>query len=72
MNIFSFSAHFESEESCKSHFKEERDKVGVVCKRCSHTEHYWIKSRWSYDAKNVEVEHHSEAEQLCKAPIYLF
>lgn len=51
MNIFSFSAHFESEEACKNHFKEERDKVGVVCKRCSHTEHYWIKSRWSYECK---------------------
>lgn len=51
MNIFSFSAHFESEESCKNHFKEERDKVGVVCKRCSHTDHYWIKSRWSYECK---------------------
>lgn len=51
MNIFSFSAHFESEEACKNHFKEERDKVGVLCKRCSHTEHYWIKSRWSYECK---------------------
>ncbi len=51
MNIFSFSAHFESEEACKNHFKQERDKVGVVCHRCSHTEHYWIKSRWSYECK---------------------
>ena len=51
MNIFSFTAHFDSEEACRTHFKEERDKVGVVCKRCGHTEHYWIKSKWSYECK---------------------
>ncbi len=51
MNIFNFTANFDSEESCRNHFKEERDKVGVVCKKCGHTEHYWIKSRWSYECK---------------------
>ena len=51
MNIFSFTAEFDSEESCRIHFKEERDKLGVVCKGCSHTEHYWIKSQWSYECK---------------------
>lgn len=52
MNLFSFTAHFDSEEACRNHFKEERDKIGVVCKRCSHAEHFWIKSRWSYECKN--------------------
>lgn len=51
MNIFSFTAEFDSEESCRTHFKEERDKIGVTCKRCSHTSHYWIKSQWSYECK---------------------
>lgn len=51
MNLFSFTAHFDSEEACRNHFKEERDKIGVVCKRCGHTEHFWIKSRWSYECK---------------------
>jgi len=51
MNIFSFSAEFSSEESCRIHFKEERDKIGVTCKRCSNTTHYWIKSQWSYECK---------------------
>lgn len=50
MNIFSFSANFDSEEACISHFKSQRDKLGVVCK-CGHTEHYWIKSRLSYECK---------------------
>ena len=51
MNIFSFSAEFSSEEACRKHFKEERDKIGVICKKCSHTEHYWVKSQWSYECK---------------------
>lgn len=51
MNIFTFTAHFDSEEACRNHFKAERDKVGVICKECGHAEHYWIKSRWSYECK---------------------
>ena len=50
MNLFEFSANFGSEEACRLHFKEQRDKQGVVCK-CGHTEFYWIKSRWSYECK---------------------
>lgn len=50
MNIFSFTANFGDEQSCIEHFKSERDKQGVACK-CGHTEHYWIKSRLSYECK---------------------
>lgn len=51
MNLFSFSAHFGTEEDCRSHFKSERDKIGVIC-QCGCTEHFWIKSRLSYECKN--------------------
>lgn len=51
MNIFSFTAHFDSEEACRLHFKGERDSIGVKCRCCGHHEHYWIKSRWSYECK---------------------
>ena len=50
MNLFSFTANFGSEESCRLHFKEERDKQGVQCK-CGSKEHFWIKSVWSYECK---------------------
>ena len=50
MNLFSFTANFGSEESCRLHFKEERDKIGVQCK-CGNKEHFWIKSVWSYECK---------------------
>lgn len=51
MNLFSFTANFGSEEACRLHFKKERDKIGVVCK-CGCKEHFWIKSRWSYECKS--------------------
>jgi hypothetical protein len=50
MNLFSFTANFGSEEACRLHFKVERDRLGVVCK-CGSQEHFWIKSRWSYECK---------------------
>ena len=50
MNLFSFTANFGSEESCRLHFKEERDKIGVSCK-CGSKELFWIKSVWSYECK---------------------
>ncbi len=52
MNIFRFTAEFDSEDSCRNHFKEERDKIGVICRKCSNTAHYWIKSQWSYECKS--------------------
>ncbi|TZF83925.1 IS1595 family transposase [Pedobacter sp. BS3] len=53
MNLFSFTAHFDSEEACRTHFKEQRDKIGVVC-QCGSKEHYWHKSIWSYECKNCK------------------
>ena len=50
MNLFSFSAHFGTEDDCREHFKSERDKIGLTCK-CGSTEHFWIKSRLSYECK---------------------
>ena len=50
MNLFNFTANFESEDSCRLHFKEARDKIGVQCK-CGSKEHFWIKSIWSYECK---------------------
>ena len=50
MNLFNFTANFGSEEACRLHFKEQRDKIGVNCK-CGSKEHFWIQSRWSYECK---------------------
>ena len=47
---FNFTANFGSEEACRLHFKDQRDKIGVECK-CGSKEHFWIQSRWSYECK---------------------
>lgn len=54
MNLFTFTAHFGTEEDCRNHFKTQRDKIGVVCKKCSGTAHYWHKSIWTYECKNCK------------------
>ena len=51
MNVFSFTAEFDNEKACRTYFKEERDKIGVHCRRSSHTEQSWIKSQWSYECE---------------------
>lgn len=54
MNIFSFTAHFDSEERCRAHFKTERDHQGVVCKKCQGKDHYWLQNKWSYQCKSCK------------------
>jgi len=51
MNLFSFTAHFTDEESCRTHYKEQRDKEGVKCKKCGSHDHYWLKSKSMYQCK---------------------
>jgi len=52
MNLFSFAAHFGTEADCRMHFKEQRDKEGVNCKRCGCDSHYWLLGKWSYECKS--------------------
>ena len=52
MNLFTFTAHFGDENACRLHFEEQRDKIGVECQRCVSDQHYWIKSRWSYECRS--------------------
>jgi hypothetical protein len=51
MNLFSFTAHFTDEISCRNHFKKQRDAEGIVCIKCNQTDHYWLKNKWSYQCK---------------------
>lgn len=51
MSLISFIERFPDEESCKQEFKRIRDKQGVVCKKCGHTEHYWLKNKGQYECK---------------------
>jgi len=54
MKIQDFFKKFPDEASCKAHFKAERDKQGVVCKRCGGITHYWISTREQYQCKSCK------------------
>lgn len=54
MNIRDFFKKFPDESSCKAHFRSEREKQGVVCKRCQHKEHYWLSTRDQYQCKKCK------------------
>src|SRR5680860_1641734 len=55
MDIFSFGVHFTDEKSCRLHYKEQRDREGVVCHRCQGTDHYWLRNKWSYQCKGCKA-----------------
>jgi hypothetical protein len=42
---------FPTEESCKQHFKEQREHEGIICKKCESTNHYWLPSKWQWHCK---------------------
>lgn len=48
MRIIKFFEEFPDEQTCKLHFKDEREKLGVICKNCKNTKHYWIKAKWQW------------------------
>lgn len=48
MNILEFIEVFPTEESCKIHFKAQREKLGITCQKCGCKKHYWLKAKWQW------------------------
>lgn len=44
MNIAAFFSHYRDNESCKMFFRTQREKQGIVCRKCGCEHHYWIAS----------------------------
>lgn len=51
MNILKFVEQFPDERSCRIDFKLKREEQGVICKKCSSTQHYWLKNKWQWQCK---------------------
>jgi transposase-like protein len=51
MNLLDFIERFPDEDSCKQTFKAFRDSQGVLCKKCGHEQHYWLKNKDMYECK---------------------
>jgi len=52
MNIIKFAADFPDEISCKNHYKEFREREGVICKQCKGTHHYWLKAKYQWQCSS--------------------
>jgi len=46
MTILSFIENFPTQESCRAHFRKQRENEGIRCKRCGNNCDYWLQSRW--------------------------
>ena len=51
MSILEFVERFPTENSCKEHFRLQREREGVICKKCKGEKHYWLngKCQWQCD-----------------------
>lgn len=45
---------FPTEEACKIHFRSQREKEGVKCKKCGCAEHYWLKAKDQWQCKDCD------------------
>jgi hypothetical protein len=54
MNILTFLKDFGTEEKCKAHFKEQRERSGIICKHCNSTSHYWLSSKEQWQCKSCK------------------
>jgi hypothetical protein len=48
MNLLNFIKEYPDENSCREHFRRQREKEGIKCKRCGNTKHYWLKGKWQW------------------------
>lgn len=51
MNLIEFMKRFPDEQSCRDHFRGHRISKGIVCKKCGHTEHYWLSGKEQFQCK---------------------
>jgi transposase-like protein len=51
MNLPEFFEKYPDESSCIDGFKAKRLEIGVVCKKCTHTEHYFRKTDLKFQCK---------------------
>lgn len=48
MNLLNFISEFPDEQSCREHFRKQREHEGLVCKHCASSKHYWLKGKWQW------------------------
>lgn len=54
MNILSFLKEYGTEQKCRQHFRLQREKQGVICKKCSCSDHYWLAGKEQWQCKRCK------------------
>ncbi len=54
MNILNFMNEFKTAADCETHFKLQREKEGVVCKKCKSEQHYWLSGKRQWQCKKCK------------------
>jgi len=54
MTLIDFIEEYPDEASCKAKFRQYREHVGVVCPKCSSTDHYWKRDKECYECKRCK------------------
>ena len=52
MNILEFIQRFPDEDACRLKFKEQRDQIGVICRKCNCKDHFWLENKQCYECKS--------------------
>jgi len=52
MTILEFLREFPDNDSCKRHFRLQREQEGVTCKHCGGTKHYWLQGKWQWQCSS--------------------
>ena len=55
MKLIEFIKEYPDEQSCKDSFRDNRLKIGVVCRKCKCTEHYWMKNVEQFQCKECRT-----------------
>jgi hypothetical protein len=45
---------FPDEQSCKEHFRLQREHEGIKCKKCQSTKQYWLKAKWQWQCAECQ------------------
>jgi hypothetical protein len=53
MELLRFMEEFGTEQQCKDHFKAQREKSGLCCKKCGQTKLYWLKKKEQWQCSDT-------------------
>lgn len=54
VNLLNFIEKFPDEECCITYFKNIREQIGIICRKCGFNEHYWLLGKHQFECKKCK------------------